>query len=191
MPAGGAAAAEAAAVLRRFESAEQGLTGEEAARRLPQYGPNALRADKRSFGAILAEQMRNGIDVLLAVAGAVTFALVVLNVGLSVLQEYRAERVWRDGRVVARPVGELVPGEIVDVGSGDLVPADVRLLAAESLEVNQATLTGASLPQTKAVAAVAGGGPSDWTDMHFVGSTVVGGEGRGASSRPVRKPSSG
>ncbi|HEV7217091.1 MAG TPA: cation-transporting P-type ATPase [Chloroflexota bacterium] len=200
-----AAVADAAAVLRQFESAEQGLTGDEAARRLRQYGANALRADERSFGAIVAEQMRNGINVLLAIAGAVTFALgdpvdggiivalVVLNVGLSILQEYRAERalealrallplsarVWRDGRVVARPVGELVPGDIVDVRSGDLVAADVRLLAAESLEVNQATLTGESLPQTKAVAAVAGGGPSAWTDMLFAGSTVVGGEGRG------------
>jgi hypothetical protein len=77
-------------------------------------------------------------------------------------------------RVVRR-----VPGDIVHVRSGDLVPADRRLLEAEELEVNQATLTGEPVPQTKWVAAVTGGGPIDWKDIAFAGTDVVGGDGIG------------
>ncbi|MBV8194601.1 MAG: cation-transporting P-type ATPase [Candidatus Dormibacteraeota bacterium] len=153
----------------------------------------------------MREQLTNGINLLLGGAGVLTIvtgdlpdgaiilALIALNVGLSIVQEYRAEKalealrnllpvkchVRRDGAEVDVPAEELVPGDVVLVRSGDLVPADIRLFDANQLEVNQATLTGESVPQAKTVEAVSGGAASDWTNVVFAGTTVVGGSGSG------------
>jgi Mg2+-importing ATPase len=155
--------------------------------------------------AIVLEQVRNGINILLAGAavltivtgdlidGAIILVLIAVNVGLSIVQEYRAEkaldalrallplhcRATRDGAEVDLPAEKLVPGDVVLIRSGDLVPADMRVLEAEGLEVNQATLTGESVPQAKSVAAVTSASAIDWTDVVFAGTTVVGGEGKG------------
>ena len=91
-------------VLTRLESSTHGLTSDEAGRRRARYGLNAVRAGDRSFPAIIGEQARNGFNILLAIAGLLTFAigdptdgaiilvLLFLNIGLSIFQEYRAER---------------------------------------------------------------------------------------------------
>jgi P-type Mg2+ transporter len=199
------AAADAATALRMLDARADGLTAAEAAQRLARYGPNQVSSESRSFWSIAVDQMRSGINILLAIAGiltivtgdlvdgAIILTLIALNVGLTIFQEFRAElalealramlplnaRARRDGREVQLPASELVPGDIVRVRSGDLVPADLRLLEVEELEINQATLTGESVPQTKLVAEVPGGGPSDWKDIAFAGTDVVGGDGVG------------
>src|SRR5579864_1352333 len=200
-----AVAAEPSAALDMLDTTAQGLSSAEAARRLATYGPNEVQTEQRSLAGIIREQAQSGINVLLALAGVLTFVvgdipdgsiilvLVVVNVGLSIIQEYRAERalaalrellplqahVLRDGAVVERPASQVVPGDVVTVRSGALVPADMRLLEVSQLEVDQATLTGESVPQTKMIDAVADGPVSGWTDALFAGTTVVSGQGRG------------
>jgi len=191
--------------LRLVDTGPGGLSSAEASERLLRSGPNLVGVEARSLRAIFLEQVRNGINILLAVAGLLTMAtgdlvdgsiivgLIALNVGLSIVQEYRAEkalaalrallpvhcRAIRGGAEVEVPSSELVPGDIVSIRSGDLVPADLRLLACDELEANQATLTGESVPQAKTVVPVTSGSPVDWTDIAFAGTTVVGGQGRG------------
>ena len=182
-----------------------GLSPDEARRRLAQYGPNEIGVQSRSLGKLVAEQARNGINLLLTGAGILTIVtgdivdggiillLIVLNVGLSIVQEYRAERalaalrsllqikarVFREGVEIALPANQLVPGDIVQLYAGDLVPADMRLSEATMLQVNQASLTGESVPEEKNTNPVVSTKPTDWTDMVFAGTTVVGGEGKG------------
>jgi Mg2+-importing ATPase len=200
-----AAAAGPDEVLAELGSTASGLTAAEAQRRLKELGPNAVGVESRSLSSIVLEQVRNGINLLLAAAGVLTIVtgdlvdggiilgLVALNVGLSIVQEYRAERalaalrsmlplrclVLRGGAVVELPAAELVPGDVVLLRSGNLVPADMRLLEVQELEVDQATLTGESVPQTKSLAAVGSMSAIDWTDVAFAGTTVVGGQGKG------------
>jgi Mg2+-importing ATPase len=200
-----AAAATPEAVLEETGSSLRGLSEREADERLAKLGPNALAVESRSLRAIVLEQVKNGINILLAGAGVLTIAtgdlvdgaiilgLIALNVGLSIVQEYRAERALaalrdllplhcravRDGTEIDSPASRLVPGDLVFVRSGDLIPADMRLLEADGLAVNQATLTGESVPQAKSVAPVASSSPIDWTDVVFAGTTVVEGEGKG------------
>ncbi len=164
-----------------------------------------MTAEKRSLGSIALAQARSGINLLLGVAGLLTIftgdlvdgviilGLVALNVGLSIVQEYRAElalealrsmlplrcRTLRDGAEVQVPAAELVPGDVVRLRGGEVVPADVRLLECSQLEINQATLTGESVPQSKSSAPVAESAPIAWTDVAFAGTDVVGGEGAG------------
>ena len=200
-----AAAADPEKVLEALHSAPNGLPSSEAGRRLAQLGPNSIAEQSRSLTKIIAEQARNGINVLLTgagvltvvtgdlVDGAIILLLIVLNIGLSILQEYRAERalealrnllpmkarVIRDGSEVALPADQLVPGDVVLVFSGDLVPADVRLFESHGLQINQASLTGESVPQEKETKPVSSDKPVDWTDLAFAGTTAVGGEGKG------------
>src|SRR5256712_1987327 len=120
-------------------------------------------------------------------------AIVIMNAVLGFLQEYRAERslealktlaaprahVVREGAVVAIPSRELVPGEVIVLAAGDRVPADARLLEAASLRVNEASLTGESLPVSKATEAL----PretflGDRKNLVFMGTTVDGGRGK-------------
>ena len=202
---GEAAAAQPDFVLRQLGSSSEGLSSQEALSRLRRAGPNSIETPGRSLNKLIVEQLRNGINVLLAgagvltiitgdlVDGAIILGLLILNAGLSILQGFRAERalealrnllplksrVLRDGNEVAVPADQLVTGDIVRVFSGDLVPADFRLLAGTGLQVNQATLTGESVPQEKGVNPVTSARPVDWTDVAFAGTTVVGGEGTG------------
>ncbi len=80
---------------------------------------------------------------------------------------------------MVQPASELVPGDIVAVRAGDMVPADVRLLEASLLEVDQASLTGESVPQSKSPDPVPDGAVSTWTDVLFAGTTVVSDQGVG------------
>lgn len=200
-----AAAAAPEAVMDILQSSPRGLGAREAASRMARIGPNALAVESRSLWTIVLEQLRNGINILLAgagvltivtgdlVDGAIILGLIALNVGLSIVQEYRAERALsalrallplhcqaiRDGAELDLPAEQLVPGDLIFIRSGGLVPADIRLLEADGLEVNQATLTGESVPQPKSIAPVVSRAAIDWTDIVFAGTTVVGGEGKG------------
>ncbi len=200
-----AAPADPQEVLTALGSGPGGLSSAEARRRLAEQGPNAIATQGRSLTKIFVEQARNGINLLLTgagvltiitgdlVDGAIILLLILLNVGLSIVQEYRAElalealrnllpvraRVMRDGAQVALPADQIVPGDVVLLFSGDLVPADIRLLESRALQINQATLTGESVAQEKTTDPVSSTRPVDWRDIAFAGTTAVGGVGKG------------
>jgi Mg2+-importing ATPase len=176
-----AAGLAAEQVLERLGSAAAGLTTEEAGRRLSLVGPNAVRTHRAQPLRILVRQLRSPVLILLAVTATISFFLgqrtdtvvigviLVASIGLGFVNEYRAERatdalhsqvthrtvVMRAGRPVEVDVTTLVPGDVVRLGLGEVVPADLRLLSTVGLECDESVLTGESLPADKAVAAVA------------------------------------
>ena len=154
----------------------QGLLTEEARRRLAEQGPNELtERSARTPWAILWDQLSATMVLVLLAAAAISFALrdakdaiailaiVVLNAALGFVQEYRAEKamaalkklavpnatVRRDGQVQSVPARDLVRGDVLYLEAGNLVGADCRLLEAESLCVDEAALTGESMPVEK------------------------------------------
>ena len=194
-------------VVERLGGAETGLAAHEAALRLTHFGPNAIRSHGARPVAILGRQLRNPLLILLAAATITSFlvgertdaviilAIVGLSVGLGFFNEYRSERVvealhasirhltlaLRDGSQVTVDVTELVPGDVVLLRTGDLVPADLRLLDARELECDEAVLTGEAMPKTKRSA------PDQEADLVerglrsivYMGTTVRGGSGSG------------
>ncbi|MCI0385049.1 HAD-IC family P-type ATPase [Streptomyces sp. CNQ085] len=155
---------------------DRGLAGDEAARRLDRFGPNTLPAAARGGPLLRAlRQFHHPLIYILIAAGAVTaalgesvdsaviFAVVLVNAFVGFAQESRAEaaldslrsmvrttaKVVRDGRERAVPSEEVVPGDLVLVEAGDKVPADVRLLRAVELRVDESALTGESVPVAK------------------------------------------
>jgi Ca2+-transporting ATPase len=186
----------------------RGLDAAQAAQRLARHGPNALpEGTTRPWWRVLVDQLRDIMVVVLAAAAvvagivgepqdaAVIAAILVLNTLLGVLQELRAERamqalrtltapaatVRRDGQWQRLPAEQLVPGDLVQVEAGGVVPADLRLLAAHRLRVDEAMLTGESLPAEKraeppvAAAAVVG----DRHTLLHKGTRVADGRGEG------------
>ena len=160
-----------------------GLSSEEAASRLQHFGPNRLKeTPPRSRWLLLADQFKGililvliGAAVLAAIIGDLTDAVVILivvfiNAFLGFSQEQRAEQslaalkkmlaptaeVRRDGKTVTLSADLLVPGDIVLLGSGDRVPADGRVIAAHSFEVDESALTGESRTVGKHVDSLAG-----------------------------------
>ena len=195
-------------VLEHFEVQENGLTTEQAKSRLAQYGPNQLEeAPRPSFLQMLWEQLNNFVVILLIVASVISsllgdyveaaaiMAIVVLNAILGIVQERRAEealaalkklaapdaQVMRDGRRQTVPSYELVPGDIVFLEAGNFIPADIRLLEAINLRVEEASLTGESLPvQKKAATVLEQNIPlGDRKNTAFMGTVVSYGRGRG------------
>ena len=161
-----------ARLLRDLRSSSSGLTDREAARRLTRYGPNALaRGEGRSRWRSLGRQFTHPLALLLLAAAALAaltgstvlaIAIVVViavNAGFAFVQEQQAERavealqtflpphatVRRDGRSRRIEITDLVPGDILEIGEGDRVSADARLIEG-SVEVDTATLTGESEP---------------------------------------------
>jgi len=200
-------ARQAPAVLAELATSEQGLTTAEAGSRQARFGPNRLTPPRRR-GPVrrFLAQFHNVLIYLLLAAAAVTAALahwvdagvilgvVVINAVIGFLQEGKAERaldairnllsprasVLRDGRRTSRPTEELVPGDIVFLQSGDKVPADLRLLRVHNLRVDEAALTGESVPVAKATDAVAEhAGLGDRLGMAFSGTLVSYGQGMG------------
>jgi Mg2+-importing ATPase len=194
------------ASLARLQTTATGLTSEEASARLLRYGPNSLGVRAVSALQVLARQLRNPLLILLlAAAGvsgitgdptdaAIIAAIVVLSVGLGFVNEYRAANavaalhrdlhheavVWRDGRRVTLDVAALVPGDVVALRVGDVVPADLRLLETTRLECDEAVLTGESMPVSKASEAPAATqSPVDLPSCAFMGTVVHQGTGRG------------
>jgi Ca2+-transporting ATPase len=154
----------------------KGLGNVEAARRLLEHGPNELRESHRvSPWEILVEQFKNILVIILIIAVALSAFLghgieaiaigviVLFAVLLGFVQEYRAERAiealrqmaaptataLRDGEECQLPARELVPGDIVLLRAGDKVPADGRLIEAINLQIEEAALTGESMPVEK------------------------------------------
>ena len=190
-----------------LESTPQGLSAEEAARRLATHGPNRLPPPKKR-GALVRflAQFHNVLIYVLLAAVAVTAALghyvdsgvilavVLANTVIGFFQEGKAEAaldairnmlshtaaVLRDGRRREIPAEELVPGDIVFLASGDKVPADLRLVEARSLRVDEAALTGESVAVEKDIAPVAEAAPiGDRRPMAYSGTLVTYGQAKG------------
>lgn len=163
-------------VLHHLECQMDGLSSAEANRRLRRYGWNQMATEKPpGFLERLWTHVKNPLVVLLGVLALVSWisgdvrsalmmaVMVVLGVVLRYVQEYRADQaaarlkamvrtqasVYRDGSWQELPMQELVPGDRIQLGAGDMIPADVYLLSSKDLFVNQAALTGESMPVEK------------------------------------------
>ena len=182
------------------ESPNSGLSAAEAEARLASVGPNRIReASRRSAWPILFEQFRSPLVALLVAACALSFflgeapealailAILALNALIGFLQEYRAEnavqalrrmtapraRVLRDGRLAVVPADTLVPGDLLLLEAGDIVAADARLLQASRLSVNEAVLTGESIPAEKAAEGAGEGELAERSGAVFLGTAVA------------------
>ncbi len=194
--------------LRELESSTDGLTSNEARRRLDDVGPNEISESASISPLQLIWAQISSVMVLILIgaaalslalgklleAGAIT-AIVVLFTLLGFAQEYRAERAIaalrrlsvpvvrtrRDGRIVEIASGELVPGDVVTLDAGAIVPADLRLVEVASLRVEEAALTGESEPVDKQVDAVERADVSlgDRRCMAYSGTQVAAGRGVG------------
>ena len=186
------------AVLARLASSPYGLSAAEVAHRQIEFGPNALGTHQVHAISVLLRQLRNPILILLLLAALVSeltgggtnaviiAAIVVLSVGLSFFNEFRAEvamsalrakirldtEVCRDGQTTRVAVTELVPGDVVSLRIGALIPADLRLLKVDELECDEAVLTGESLPVEKSADATTGREPLDQPGCAFMGTIV-------------------
>jgi calcium-translocating P-type ATPase len=196
-------------VLRSLDTSREGLTSEEARARLVHYGPNRLPVTKGpSALALLAEQVTSPLIYALLAAAAVAFAfgevedgvvvlaVVLLNTLIGFGQEFRAgraiaalselvaepARVRRDGDWVELPAEQLVPGDVVAVGEGERVAADVRLLEAQGLRTQEAALTGESTPVDKRPDPVPPSAPlAERQSLVHAGTLVAAGTGRGVA----------
>jgi Ca2+-transporting ATPase len=155
---------------------KRGLTSQEARSRLEEYGPNELKERPRpSFWRMLLDQFNEFLVLILIVSAVISFflgeyvdsgaimAIVILNAILGVVQESKAEEalaalqkmaapnaeVLRDGHLLTIPAREVVPGDVVLLETGNYIPADVRLVESANLRVEEASLTGESVPVGK------------------------------------------
>lgn len=184
---------------------ETGLSTLEARERLAKYGPNTLEKEKGpSALRILASQFSNVLILILLAATVVSgflgelvdaiviLIIVVLVAVLGFTQEYRTERVIsalkkmqnhsasvvRGGEAIEIGVQEIVPGDIVLIGAGDKVSADMRVIESFNLLVDEAALTGESVPVPKSILPLAANTPvADRTNMLFSGTSVTNGKG--------------
>jgi P-type Mg2+ transporter len=193
-------------VLEQLNTTHNGLSQAEVEARLEQYGPNEVAREKRRTWLMrLWDNIKNPLVILLVILGAISYltgdmrativilTMVILGIVLRYVQESRADNaaeqlkamvrttttVIRTGQRKEISLKELVPGDIVTLSAGDMIPADVRLLSAKDLFINQATLTGESLPVEKTVRVVNESmqNPLEMTNICFLGSNIESGTG--------------
>ncbi len=195
-------------VFKRLDTSEYGLTIEEAKKRLAEFGPNKLaEAERISKLKIIIQQFKSPLIYILLIAAIVTaflqeyidtgviLAVLIMNAVIGFIQEFKAEksiralksmvipkaRVNREGREKEISSDELVPGDIVFLSSGARIPADLRLFRTIELRVDEAILTGESIPVEKTITPIkmeniiAG----DQRNMAFMGTIVVNGRATG------------
>jgi len=185
-----------------------GLTSGEANSRLEQYGKNELgEAGGVNPGKILVRQVANAMTLVLIMAMAVSFgiqswieggvitAVIALNIIVGFVQEFKAEKtmdslrslssptanVVRDGSTINVSTPEVVPGDMVELKTGDTIPADIRIIEAVNFETDEALLTGESLPVRKEADSTFENdtGPGDRLNVAYSSSTVTKGRARG------------
>jgi magnesium-transporting ATPase (P-type) len=197
----------AEAAVAQLQSSPQGLSTDEAAKRLEADGPNRLPAGKtRSLFARVFAQFNNLLIYVLLASALVTivlghaldavviFAVVVINAAIGFIQEGRAEKsleairamltressVLRDGRRLTVPAESLVVGDVVLTEAGDRIPADLRLLRATSLKIEEAVLTGEAAASDKSIDPVAPDAAlGDRASMAYSGTMAASGQGAG------------
>ncbi len=189
-------------------NASNGLSGQEAQKRLEQHGPNRLEGGKeKTIFQMMLEQLKDFLVIILMIAavisialgepleGIIILAIVVLNTILGVYQENKASnalkalkemasphaKVLRDGRIVEIASSDVVPGDIAVLEAGDYIPADLRLIEAVNLKVDEAALTGESVPVEKNAEAVLADDASlgDRVNSAYMGTVITYGRGRG------------
>ena len=205
-------------VLQELKTSKDGLTSEEAGKRLEQNGKNKLaEAKKDSLLKRFFDQMKDPMIIILLVAAAVSAVtdiiekghmvvptdsliilfVVIVNAVLGVVQESKAEKAiealqemsaattktLRDGKVVSVRSEDLVVGDVIVLDAGDAIPADCRIIECASMKIEEAALTGESVPVTKLVKALMRSGDNDIPlgdrkNMAYMGSTLVYGRGK-------------
>ncbi|HEX5667438.1 MAG TPA: cation-translocating P-type ATPase [Chitinophagaceae bacterium] len=194
--------------LLRTASTANGLSTEEVAIRLEKYGPNALEEKKKKPAwMIFMAQFKDFMILVLILAAVISgvigdvtdtiiiLIIVFLNAVIGFIQEYNAEKamdalkkmatvqasVKRNGQHLHVPSTELVPGDIVQLDAGNVIPADIRLLEAHNLQVNESALTGESVPVHKMTGVLeeADIPVGDRLNMGYKSSLVVNGRGEG------------
>jgi Mg2+-importing ATPase len=202
-----AATRTAAHVLDELDvTACQGLSSDEVARRQARYGPNAVASHRARLWPVLWHQLRSPLLGLLMAAAVASYVvgersdaviigvIIAVSVGLGFLNEYRAEKaaealhsqihhqtvVTRDARPATVDVTTLVPGDLLELRLGDIVPADIRLLEITGLECDESILTGESLPVEKDTTLVPVGTPlAELSGCALMGTVVHAGSGTG------------
>jgi len=184
-------------LFEKFNTCSTGLAEAEAQKRLAEYGPNeAAKKQKRTLVLQFVLKFFHPLVVLLIVIAGVTFwtgdpvsgsiigLMAIMSVVLGFFQEYRAGKeaerlsemvratatVYRNGKAKEISIKQIVPGDIVDLFAGDMIPADIRIIQAKDLFINQAALTGESMPVEKTPGA---------NSLAFMGSSVVSGSALG------------
>ena len=191
--------------FQSLDSSPRGLTEGEAKRRLAEFGPNELAAEKRfKILDLILDQVKDAFVIMLIVAAVLCVVvgeamdailigvIVLLCVIIGFIQEYRAERaleamrkmiaptarVIRDGEQMVIPASEVVPGDIIAIEEGDRIPADGRLLKVASMRTEEAPLTGESTPVDKSLDVLEPQvAVADRTNMVFMGTHAVLGRG--------------
>lgn len=189
-------------ILKSLNTTLKGLNEEEVDERIEKYGYNGVSAEKRKSSFLkLFENFKNPLVILLTVLAVISYitgdlsasivmmVMVALGVVLKFIQEAKADEsaeklksmvcttatVIRDGSQMEVPLKNIVPGDIVHLASGDMIPADIQLITAKDLFVNQSSLTGESLPIEKNVL------EGEWKDalenpnLCFMGTNVESG----------------
>jgi P-type Mg2+ transporter len=194
-----AASMQATEVLTALGTSQTGLTSAEAAARLAADGPNAVRTHHASLWRTLIGQFRSPLLLLLLAAALVSAlvgeaadaliiaVIVTASVGLGTANEFRADRAaealhaeirhevstLRDGAPVDVDATQLVPGDVVSLGIGAIVPADLRIISARDLECDESILTGESLPVDKSAEPTTSASPTDGPSPTLFMGTVV------------------
>jgi len=191
-------------LLKRLGTSMTGLTSKEAEERLKVFGYNELVERKRRTAVVeFLSHFKSPLVVILIAAGLtsgllgevtdsiIVLVIVMFSVSLDFYQEYKAERaaemlrrrvattatVLRDGVKREVRIVELVPGDIIYLSAGDVVPADCRVIAAKDLFVDQSALTGESFPVEKTASPLKSFDPSiiEWNNYLFMGTSVLSG----------------
>ncbi len=193
-------------VIKSLNGSGDGLAKDEAEKRIREYGYNELQKEKRLAAlSIFVNQFKNALSLLLIFAGFLSlflgeiiesiamFAIVLLNAVLGFFQEYKAEKalesleklsaptakVLREGQEQKIPAREVMPGDIILLEAGDIVPADSRLINVSSLHIDEASLTGESVPSAKVTEPFKSGtSVADQENMAFMGTVVTYGKGK-------------
>ena len=195
-------------LFSKLETNKSGLPQSEAEKRLEKFGPNALQEKKKKPAWVLfLAQFKDFMILILAAAAVISgivgdltdtiiiLVILVLNAVLGFVQEYRAEKamdslkkltetqtkVFRDGQLFTVPSRDLVPGDVVTLEAGNMVPADLRLIDTFSLKVDESSLTGESVPIDKQNGVLEGENlnPGDQLNMAFKGTLVTNGRATG------------
>jgi Mg2+-importing ATPase len=193
-------------ILEKLRTSRKGLVDAEAKKRLEEYGYNepARKKERAIIVQILVKFLNPLVIVLLVIAGFSIFfgekisailviLMAIMSVFLSFIQEYRAGKeaeklsemvrttatVYRNGRAREIKIRDIVPGDIVDLFAGDIIPADLRIITCKDLFINQASLTGESFPIEKVSEPIQPKNQSisELTNIAFMGSSVVSGTG--------------
>lgn len=195
-------------VFEEFNSSKNGLSEKEVESRLSQYGLNDIpKRRERTALHLFVSQLRDLLVIALIVAAAVSFltggeiegiiiaAIVAVNIIVGFVQEYKSEkalqklavlikyrvRVVREKRILEVDTRHIVPGDIVLLETGDRIPADLRLVEVDQLEIDESVVTGESFPVQKSSERIQAEKlePQKMTNMAFLGTLVVNGKGTG------------